>query len=72
MLMIVGVGMTDNTKNEAAAQQLINYLLTESSQSYFAQEVIEYTTRPGVATAEGVPRVNDVDFVEIDQNDLAD
>lgn len=72
MLMIVGAGIVNTTLQPKEAEMLVNYLLEEPAQQYFAEEVFEYPTRPGVATAEGVPSVDSVAFVEIDQGDLAD
>lgn len=72
MLMIVGAGIVNTTLQPKEAEMLVNYLLEEPAQQYFAEEVFEYPARPGVATADGVPSVDSVAFVEIDQGDLAD
>lgn len=72
ILMIVGVGITQNTRNEVQAQQLLNYLVSAPIQERFVNEVFEYPAREGVALHPGVANLDTIEFVEVDQAELAD
>jgi iron(III) transport system substrate-binding protein len=47
--------MSKHTKNKAAAEKLIKYLVSEAGQAEFAGANREYPTREGVAAATEVP-----------------
>jgi iron(III) transport system substrate-binding protein len=72
MLMVAGVGIRKGTPNEQAALAFIEWLVSESSQNYFAQQGFEYPTRPGVPTHTDVPALTPGQLATVDQNHLAD
>ncbi len=72
MLMIVGAAITKNTDNQAQAEMLLNYLVSEPVQWRFVNEVFEYPASKNVATHPDVASLDSIEFVEIDQGSLAD
>jgi iron(III) transport system substrate-binding protein len=57
-VMLAGVGIPKSSKHPQLAEQLIEFLLSDEGQSYFAQKAYEY---PSV---KGVPLHKDVRPVE--------
>ncbi len=49
------VSVLASSDRQEDAQAFVDFLLTEESQAYFAEETFEYPLVEGVATAEGVP-----------------
>jgi len=72
VLMVSGVGIRKNSPNHAAAESFIEWLLSEKSQTYFAQEGFEYPTRPGVSTHADVTPLKPGQLATIKQSSLAD
>jgi len=72
MLMVAGVGIRKGSKNTEAAKAFIEWLVSESSQNYFAQQGFEYPTRVGVATHADVPAITPDQLLDVDQSHLAD
>ncbi len=59
-------------KNPAAAQAFVDFLLSEESQTYFAEETQEYPLLPGVPANPDLPALDEIDSPDIDLSDLAD
>ena len=72
MLMVAGVGIRKGSKNTEAAKAFIEWLVSESSQTHFAQQGFEYPTRVGVATHADVPAITPDQLLDVDQSHLAD
>lgn len=72
MLMVAGVGIRKGSDNVEAAQAFIEWLVSESSQNYFAQQGYEYPTRIGVSTHADVPALAPDQLLNVDQARLAD
>ncbi|MDP6935553.1 MAG: extracellular solute-binding protein, partial [Myxococcota bacterium] len=72
ILMVAGVGIRAGTPHEAEARALAAWLVSEEVQTWFASEVFEYPTRPGVSTHEQVPPLEQVSLATVDQDHLAD
>ena len=70
--MVAGVGIRKGSKNTEAAKAFIEWLVSESSQTYFAQQGFEYPTRVGVATHADVPAITPDQLLDVDQSHLAD
>ncbi|WP_414563942.1 MULTISPECIES: hypothetical protein [unclassified Anabaena] len=49
MINIAGVAIMNSTKQKAAVEKFIGYLLKPSSQTYFAKQTNEYPVVSGVA-----------------------
>jgi iron(III) transport system substrate-binding protein len=72
LVMPAGVGIIDGTDDLEAAEQFVDFLLSESSQEYFATETFEYPLVPGVQPHTDLPPIGDVVGPDIDLSDLAD
>lgn len=55
LLFVAGAGVLQSSKQQALAQQFLNYLLTESSQKFFTENVYEYPVIKGIETLEVTP-----------------
>ena len=67
--MVAGVGIRKG--NVEAAEAFIEWLVSESSQNYFAQQGYEYPTRIGTPTHADVP-ASPAQLLDVDQAHLAD
>ncbi len=72
MINVAGVGILKTTDRSEAAQELINFLLSEEAQSYFAQETDEYPLMEGVALGEGVKPLSEIETPDVDLSNLDD
>ncbi len=69
---VAGVGVLKGSKNAAAAQRLVDYLLTAEAQQYFANETFEYPLTAGVATQPDLLPLGQINQPDIDLSNLAD
>jgi iron(III) transport system substrate-binding protein len=67
---VAGVGVIGTTEQDEAAQQFVDYMLSESAQMYFAEETKEYPLIDGVSTVEGLPQIDELEPPELDLSDL--
>ena len=72
LFLVSGAAVLDTAKNRAAAEQFINYMLTESAQQYFAEQTHEYPLVEGVESEPGLPPLSQMKPPEIDVSDLTD
>ena len=72
LINVAGAGILSSSKNPAAAQAFVDFLLTEESQAYFADETQEYPLVDGVAANPELPPLSEIDSPDIDLSDLAD
>ena len=72
LVNIAGVGVTDTADDPDAAYGLVEFLLTEEAQQYFADEVFEFPLVPGVEGDPRLPTIEDIDAPDIDLSDLED
>jgi iron(III) transport system substrate-binding protein len=72
LVMPAGAGVIDGTDMPDAAQQFVEFLLSDSAQEYFASETFEYPLIAGVAPAEGLPPLDEINAPDIDLSQLAD
>jgi len=72
LINVSGVGIMINSESTELAQQLVDYLLSEPAQRYFAEQTTEYPLIDGVATAEGIPPLASLDPPDIDLSNLDD
>jgi len=71
LVNVAGVGVLKSSNNQAAAQALIEFLLSEAGQRYFAETTSEYPLRDGIALAEGLPTLAELQPPALDLSDLA-
>lgn len=67
---VAGVGVVNTTEENEAAQQFVDYMLSEDAQTYFAEQTKEYPLIDGVSTVEGLPQIDELEPPELDLSDL--
>ncbi len=71
LVMPAGVGILSDTEKPEAALQLVDFLLSDDAQSFFATDTFEYPLVEGVDPPEGVPPLSEINSPDIDLGDLA-
>jgi iron(III) transport system substrate-binding protein len=71
LVNVAGVGVLATSKNLTGANALVEYLLSEKAQRYFADETFEYPLIAGVTPAADVPSLDSLEPPAIDLSDLA-
>ncbi len=71
LVMPAGVGILTTSENSESGRVFIDFLLSESAQSYFATQTFEYPVRPGVCADPRLPPIESIPTPEIDLSDLA-
>ncbi len=72
LVNIAGAGILVTSDQPELAQQLIEYLLSEEAQTYFATETFEYPVIADVEPTVDIPALADIEAPEIDLTDLDD
>src|SRR5690606_196837 len=72
LVNVAGAGVVDTSDQQDEAAQLVEYLLSEDAQRYFADETSEIPLVEGVEPAEGVPSVADINVPDIDLGRIDD
>lgn len=72
LLIVTGAAIIENTDNADGAAQLIEWLLEEDAQRYFADETFEYPLASGVAAAAALPPAEFSSVGALDLGQLAD
>lgn len=67
---VAGVGVLNTTEDDEAAQRFVDYMLSDSAQTYFAEQTKEYPLIEGVPTVEDLPQIDELDPPELDLSDL--
>ncbi len=71
LVMPAGVGIIDTTDQSDDAAALIEFLLGNQAQQYFADETFEYPLAAGVAANDRLPPLSSIDAPDIDLSALA-
>jgi iron(III) transport system substrate-binding protein len=72
LVNVAGAGILSSAPNPTAAQAFIDFLLTQESQTYFADETFEYPLVDGLAANSALPPLTEIESPDIDLSDLAD
>jgi iron(III) transport system substrate-binding protein len=72
LVMPAGVGVLAATERPEAAQEFVEFLLSEETQAFFATDTFEFPVIEGVPQPEGVPPLSEIDAPDIDLSGLAD
>jgi iron(III) transport system substrate-binding protein len=74
LVNVAGVGILESTDQPSAAEQFVDYLLSEDVQTFFSQETneAEFPAVAGQPGPEGLPSVEELDAPAIDLSDLED
>jgi len=72
LVLAAGAGILDSAENPGAAEEFLEYLLSEEAQQYFADETYEYPLIEGVEVDEELPTLSEIQSPEIDLSNLDD
>lgn len=72
LFMVVAAGILDTAGNRQAAEDFIEFLLSQQAQEYFAAETYEYPLAAGVEASAGLPPLADLQTPDVDVSDLTD
>lgn len=72
LVNVAGGGIIEGTDNPEGAQAVLEFLVSEQAQQYFADETAEYPVRDGVtSTVHDLPPIDDLQNPDIDLADLS-
>ena len=71
LVMPAGAGILASSGNTDEAQEFVSFLLSQSSQEYFATETFEYPLIPGVSADERLPAIDTLATPDVDLSLLA-
>jgi iron(III) transport system substrate-binding protein len=72
LVNVAGAGLLASSENDETALELVEYLLSDSAQEYFATETKEYPLIEGVAPDPNLPSLDEIGTPDIDLSDLSD
>ena len=72
LINVAGAAILKSTDQPYDALALVDYLLGDTAQAYFAQSTYEYPLAAAVAPTVDLPALADIETPEIDLSDLAD
>jgi iron(III) transport system substrate-binding protein len=72
LVNVAGVGILASSDKQSDAQKLVDYLLSEAGQTYFAESTFEYPLVAGVAIADALRPLDEVAGPDISLGQLAD
>jgi iron(III) transport system substrate-binding protein len=72
LVNVAGAGVLTTAKNPTAAQAFVDFLLSDESQQYFANETHEYPLVAGIPANPELPPLAEIASPDIDLSDLAD
>lgn len=72
LINVAGAGILAGSKNPAAAERFVEFLLSEEAQEYFAKETYEYPLVKGVKTDPALPPLESIHTPDLDLGNLAD
>jgi iron(III) transport system substrate-binding protein len=71
LMNVAGVGIIARGDTDAA-EDLVDYLLQATAQTYFAQETGEYPLIIGIASRDGIPTLAELNVPDVDLSNLED
>ena len=71
LINVSGAGVLATSTKQDAAQDLINFLTSESMQKQFVEQTHEYALIPGATPPDGVPDIKSLGSPRVDLGDLA-
>ncbi len=72
LINIAGAAILQTSDQQDLALELVDYLLSDTAQAYFAETTYEYPLVETVAPAVDLPALADIEAPDIDLSDLAD
>lgn len=72
LINVAGIGILKSGKHRKAAEDLIEFLLSDSAQRYFAQNTYEYPLVAGIPAYPGLRPLDQIETPDIDLSSLGD
>lgn len=72
LVNVAGAGVLAASDQQPLAEQFIEYLLSESAQEHFSEEVSEYPLAAGVSARSELPPLAELETPAVDLSDLSD
>ena len=72
LVLVAGAGILKGTDNREGAERFVEYLLSESAQSYFSKTTKEYPLTDDVPPDQGLPPLSSLQSPTVDLGDLTD
>lgn len=72
LINVAGVGVIAGSGQEEAANLVVDYLLSDEAQTYFAQETSEYPLVAGIETIADLPPIESLESPDLDLTELDD
>ncbi|MGH3146076.1 MAG: iron ABC transporter substrate-binding protein, partial [Rubrobacter sp.] len=72
LVLAAGAGILDSAENPEAAEEFLDYALSEEAQQYFADETYEYPLIQGVEIDEELPPLTEIQSPKVDLSNLDD
>ncbi|MCH9815581.1 MAG: extracellular solute-binding protein [Actinomycetia bacterium] len=70
LLIATAMGVLSSANQTQEAQELVNFLLSDSAQEFFSTETSEYPLAKGVAAPPGVPPLDSLEYDTVDLDSL--
>lgn len=72
LINVAGAAVLKETQQQAAAEQFVDYLLSDTGQEYFAGETFEYPLVPTIKPSVELPSLETIQTPELDLSNLKD
>ena len=72
LIMVSGIGVLEQSEHKETAFKLVEFLLSEVGQQYFASQTFEYPVIEGVRTQRVLTPISEIDAPDIELQDLSD
>ncbi len=72
LVNVAGAGILEGTDKEDEAKELVEFLVSEEAQQYFANETFEYPLVEGVEINEQLVPLDEIETPDVDLSDLTD
>ncbi len=72
LMMVSGIGVLEQSEQKETAFKLVEFLLSEVGQQYFASQTFEYPVIEGVTTQRVLTPISEIDAPNIQLQDLSD
>ena len=72
LVLVAGAGILEASDNKSAAEEFIEFLLSEPAQQYFTSDVKEYPVAAGVEPVGDLPPIESLNPPDVDLGSLSD
>ena len=72
LVNVAGASILNTSKNREAAEQFVQFLLSDTAQRYFAEKTFEYPVVTGIALDPALPALNEIQSPQLDLSKIND